>query len=236
MLVVFVLYALTLGTHVGEADTFEFQVVAPALGIAHPTGYPLYVILGKLFSLLPFGSMAFRVNLTSAVAATLAAVVVYAVTARLGGRRLVAFTAALAFASAHVMWSQSIVAEVYALNALIAGLLLALLIDLLSDRSSADAHYVAGPLFLLIGLGISHHLTTILLLPAAALAIWIARPRLPIGRGLGLLPIGAQHQVPARGALLVRRHGREGPPRDVLHVPQGLPRHATASVAIRTFS
>ena len=180
MLVVFVLYALTLGTHVGEADTFEFQVVAPALGIAHPTGYPLYVILGKLFSLLPFGSMAFRVNLTSAVAATLAAVVVYAVTARLGGRRLVAFTAALAFASAHVMWSQSIVAEVYALNALIAGLLLALLIDLLSDRSSADAHYVAGPLFLLIGLGISHHLTTILLLPAAALAIWIARPRLPV--------------------------------------------------------
>ncbi len=180
MLVVFVLYALTLGTHVGEADTFEFQVVAPALGIAHPTGYPLYVILGKLFSLLPFGSMAFRVNLTSAVTATLAAVVVYAVTARLGGRRLVAFTAALAFASTYVMWSQSIVAEVYALNALIAGLLLALLIDLLSDRTSADARYIVGPLFLLMGLGISHHLTTILLLPAAALAIWIARPRLPV--------------------------------------------------------
>jgi hypothetical protein len=78
------------------------------------------------------------------------------------------------------MWSQSIVAEVYALNALIAGLLLALLIDLMSDRTSADAHYIVGPLFLLMGLGISHHLTTILLLPAVALAIWIARPRLPI--------------------------------------------------------
>ena len=198
MLIVFATYGLTLDTHVGEADTFEFQVVAPALGIAHPTGYPLYVMLGKLFSLLPFGSMAFRVNLTSAVTGTLAAVVVYALVARLGGRRLVAFVAALAFASAHVMWSQSIVAEVYALNALIAGLTLALLIDLLSDRAGArfapapdginrgpaPPIYMVGPLFLLMGLGISHHLTAILLLPAAALAILIARPRLPIRASL----------------------------------------------------
>jgi hypothetical protein len=124
--------------------------------------------------------MALRVNLTSAVMATLATVVVYALAARLGGRRRVALVAALAFSSTVVVWSQSVVAEVYALNALIAGLLLALLIDLLSDRTLADAHYIVGPLFLLMGLGISHHLTTILLLPAAALAILIARPRLPI--------------------------------------------------------
>ena len=189
MLIVFTAYALTLGTHAGEADSFEFQVVAPALGIAHPTGYPLYVMLGKLFSLLPFGSMALRVNLTSAVAATLAAAVVYALVARLGRRRLVAFAAALSFASTRVVWSQSIVAEVYALNVLIAGLMLALLVDLLSDRAGgrfapAPTIHVVGPLFLLLGLGITHHLTTILLLPAVALAIAIARPRLPIRASL----------------------------------------------------
>ena len=37
-----------MGRTVGSADTFEFQVIAPQLGIAHPTGYPLYLILGKL--------------------------------------------------------------------------------------------------------------------------------------------------------------------------------------------
>ena len=69
---VFALYLLTLGTHVGRADTFEFQVVMPQLGIAHPTGYPLFILIGKVFSLLPLGSMAFRVNLLSAIFATAA--------------------------------------------------------------------------------------------------------------------------------------------------------------------
>ena len=73
------LYLLTLGTHVGRADTFEFQVVAPQLGIAHPTGYPLFVLIGKIFSLLPLGSMAFRVNLASAIFATAAVMVIYRV-------------------------------------------------------------------------------------------------------------------------------------------------------------
>ena len=56
-------YLLTMPDTVGSADTFEFQVVIPQLGIAHPTGYPLYLLLGRLFTLLPLGSVAWRVNL-----------------------------------------------------------------------------------------------------------------------------------------------------------------------------
>ena len=52
------LYLRTLGPTVGQADTFEFQVIAPTWGVAHPTGYPLYILCGKLFSLLPLGSVA----------------------------------------------------------------------------------------------------------------------------------------------------------------------------------
>ena len=48
-------------------DSLEFQLVTYQLGIAHPTGYPLYTILGKLFTLLPAGNVAYRVNLMSAV-------------------------------------------------------------------------------------------------------------------------------------------------------------------------
>ncbi len=55
-------------------DSLEFQLVTYQLGIAHPTGYPLYTLLGKLFTLLPAGNVAYRVNLMSAVfgAATVA--------------------------------------------------------------------------------------------------------------------------------------------------------------------
>ena len=200
-LLVFAIYVRTLGVHVGAADTFEFQVVAPTLGVAHPTGYPLYILVGKLFSLLPIGSMAFRVNLTSAVFATAATVMAYALLARLSRRRLVAFIAALAFAVSGVLWSQAVEAEVYALNVLIVGMVLALCIDLMSVRAPAlpaagradDTPYIVGTLFLTLGLGISHHLTAILLLPAFALAVLIARPRLrlrAIAISLGLFALG----------------------------------------------
>ncbi|MFN8455816.1 MAG: DUF2723 domain-containing protein [Anaerolineae bacterium] len=47
-------------------DSLEFQLVTYQLGIAHPTGYPLYTLLGKLFTFLPIGNVAYRVNLMSA--------------------------------------------------------------------------------------------------------------------------------------------------------------------------
>ncbi|MBK9054282.1 MAG: DUF2723 domain-containing protein [Chloroflexi bacterium] len=72
-----ILYLLTLGRTVGKADTFEFQVVAPQLGIAHPTGYPLYLLLGKLWTLIPIGSVAWRLNLGTALYAAAAAGLLY---------------------------------------------------------------------------------------------------------------------------------------------------------------
>ena len=77
------LYLRTLGPTVGQADTFEFQVVAPTLGVAHPTGYPLYILCGKLFSLLPLGSIAWRVNLSSTVFAVAAVLFVYRLVLRI---------------------------------------------------------------------------------------------------------------------------------------------------------
>ncbi|MBI2856242.1 MAG: DUF2723 domain-containing protein, partial [Chloroflexi bacterium] len=53
-------------------DMGEFALSSHALGIGHNTGYPLYMMLGKLFTFLPLGDIAFRVNLMSAVFAALA--------------------------------------------------------------------------------------------------------------------------------------------------------------------
>src|SRR5512139_2819574 len=96
-------------------DSLEFQVVLPTLGIAHPSGYPLYTLAGKLATfLIPFRDPAGRANLFSAVAAAIAVGMLYAVARRLAGNRLAAALAVSAFAISPVWWSQSTIAEVYA--------------------------------------------------------------------------------------------------------------------------
>src|SRR5690349_15544120 len=67
MVAALALYVATLAPSVMPGDYAEFQFCAAILGIPHPTGYPLYVLLGKLFTLLPVGDVAYRVNLSSAV-------------------------------------------------------------------------------------------------------------------------------------------------------------------------
>ena len=67
---VFVLYLATLARHILFGDPTEFTFVANVLGIAHPPGYVFTTIMGKLFqTLIPFGTIPWRMHLLSAVAA-----------------------------------------------------------------------------------------------------------------------------------------------------------------------
>ncbi len=209
-LVTFALYLRTLLLSVGVADTFEFQVVVPLLRVAHPTGYPLYVLLGKLFTLLPLGNVAWRVNLASAVFATAAVLVLYAIILRLTGRWLPALLAALALAFSFTFWSQAIVAEVYALH----NLLVAIILWLLLGRPEARRWQAT---FFLVGLSLTNHLTTALLLPAVALALLWDRPRLSlkdwlVAGGLLLLGLSVYLFIPLRWPAL--NQGEWMSPRD----------------------
>lgn len=194
------LYLKTLGRAVGQADTFEFQVVAPTLGIAHPTGYPLFILLGKLFSLLPTGSVAWRVNLTSAVAAIATLAILYRLALRITLQPLVAMLVALALAFSRVFWSQAIVAEVYTLNLFFVSTVLLLLWQLLTEETHPST---VSWLAFLLGLSLTNHLTTVLLLPAVALALLSAQSRLD-GRqwaravGLFLLGLSVYAYIPLR--------------------------------------
>src|SRR5690606_8277974 len=87
------------------------------LGVAHNPGYPLYVLLTHPFSYLPIGSLAYRINLFSALCAAIAVALVFLIARRLGCRRTVSAAAALGLAFGQVFWSQAIIAEVYALDA-----------------------------------------------------------------------------------------------------------------------
>jgi hypothetical protein len=162
------LYVATLLPGVGAGDTAEFQRVLPTLGVAHPTGYPLYTILGWLWSWLPLGTPAWRISLFSAASAALAVGVVYLVAGAIGQARAIAAGAALALAASRTFWSQATIAEVYALAGLIQALLL---LALLRWRAGRWPLWVAG---LLLGLGLAHHRTIVLMLPGALLFVLLA--------------------------------------------------------------
>jgi hypothetical protein len=176
-LLLFPVYLLTMSHAVGEADTFEFQVVAPSLGIAHPTGYPLYLLIGKLFSFFPVSTVAWRVNLASAVFAVAAACVLYMIAFRMLRRPLPSLVGAVALGLVPIFWSQAIIAEVYTLHALIVAIALRLMIRILDEqqnkvdvgrRTVGDNRKVLIALAFVLGLGLTNHLTTLFLLPPAA--------------------------------------------------------------------
>ena len=74
-LVALVMYSWTLAPTVTLTDSGELIVAAYGLGVAHPPGFPLWVMLAHLASLVPVGSVAVRINLSSAIFAAFASAV-----------------------------------------------------------------------------------------------------------------------------------------------------------------
>ncbi|MFH1453231.1 MAG: DUF2723 domain-containing protein [Armatimonadota bacterium] len=112
-----VIYIFTLCPVTYTQDTAEFAAGPYVLGVVHPPGYPIYCILGKLFTFIPFGSIAVRVNFMSGFWAALTGLFLFLLIYRLTKKIEVSFASAMLFCFAGTFWSQSVVAEVYTLNA-----------------------------------------------------------------------------------------------------------------------
>ncbi len=158
---VLLVYFLTLSPLIYIEDSSEFIATAAALGIPHPTGYPLYIILGKIFSFLPFGSIPWRINLLSAVLAAAAVMVLFLLIYHLTKNKFISFASSLIFAFSTIWWSQSVIAEVYTLHTFLG--LLAIYLFLVG-REKGSPKYWYGSVFLL-GLGSSNHPLLIFILP-----------------------------------------------------------------------
>lgn len=200
VLMTLALYLRTLSPTIGQADSFEFQVVAYKLGVAHPTGYPLYILLGKMFTFLPIGDIAYRVNLISPIGASLAALFLFLFVRRLIRSRWAALCSAFTFAFAQTLWSQAVIAEVYTLNVLFVVLILYLLLRW-RDGHTASLRLLA----FVLGLSLTNHLTMVLLLPPVSLFIlWTEPEILRRGRlwlvllGLFLLGLAVDLYIPLR--------------------------------------
>jgi 4-amino-4-deoxy-L-arabinose transferase-like glycosyltransferase len=108
------LYVRTLASGVLPGDSGEFQVLAYQVGITHNTGYPVYILLAKLFiTLVPAGSVAYRVNLFSAFMGALAVGGVYLSAKVLSRSTWAALVGALALTVSYTLWSQAVIAEIY---------------------------------------------------------------------------------------------------------------------------
>ncbi len=194
---ILLVYAVCLPPTVTLEDSGNFLMISAHLGIGHPPGYPLYSLLGKLFTLLPFGSIAFRVHLLSAVLGALACGVAGWIVCGLTREWFWGCVAALALGFSDIFWSQSIIAEVYSLHCLLFLLSLALALELRSRASEPEAarKLLAG-FGLVYGLAVSNHwVLTGVATPLLLLVLWGARrsvlrelPRLVVAFALGLLP------------------------------------------------
>ena len=124
-------YLLTVSHAVGRADTFEFQVVAPQLGIAHPTGYPLFLLLGKLFTYLPISTVAWRLNFAATLYGLIALSLLFVSAYWILKRPLPALLGVVLIGLTPTFWREAIEAEVYTLHAIFVAVALWLTLRLL---------------------------------------------------------------------------------------------------------
>ena len=157
-------YVRTLAHGVYGFDSAELATGAYTLGIVHPTGYPTYLMVAKLFTLLPFEDVAYRVNLLSAVLGAATVWLLARLATRISGRRGAARIGAGMLSFAYSFWSMSIVAEVYTLHTALVALCL-LLLDQWLEKD--DTRYLYG-LALAFGLSLTNYISAILFVPIFA--------------------------------------------------------------------
>jgi hypothetical protein len=167
-LVVFLVYVRTVYPGVfGLGDAAKFSFVGKVLGTPHAPGYPLYVLVSHLFSYLPIGSLAYRMNILSAVLASVAVGFAYLAARVLGISRIAAVSTVLALGFGRAFWSKALYAKGYTLNAALvcAGVLMLLT----WGRTRHIRHlYWAIAIF---ALSIGNHLVVISLVPALVLYV-----------------------------------------------------------------
>jgi hypothetical protein len=187
----FIVYIATLAPSIALGDSGELAAAAATLGVGHPSGYPLAMLLGQLFTLAPAAGAAWKVNLASAFAATGAAFILFLILRELfvswrpempARAAVSAAAAALAFAFGRTAWSQAVITEVYAVAALASAAVLYSGWRYVRDKDPRWAYAAA----LAGGLALGAHFSSLLVTAPTAVFILITAGRRVSWRGLWL--------------------------------------------------
>lgn len=135
-LLTFALYFYSAPPHTTMEDASEFILTAHSLGLPHPPGYPLYTIIAHVFSFIPFLSPALKIALLSLLLLVASGFLLGRVVCRLSSNAYGGCLTFLLFALSTPVWSQAIVAEVYASHAFLMLLLFDLALGLRESTKS----------------------------------------------------------------------------------------------------
>ncbi len=182
----FLLYLITISPETAMWDTSEYITAAYTLGLPHPPGNPFFVLIGRVFAVLPIApSVAMRINLLAAVSSATAAGMWFLITERVlvgwfdkRWQRIIGGSlAVLIGATAFTVWSQSVVNEkVYTVS--LAGLAICawLTVRWCDDPDGPKSDRLLILIAYLSGLGYANHMAGMLAVPAVAIAVLIRRP------------------------------------------------------------
>jgi hypothetical protein len=166
---VLTVYLLTLNPGVQGGDPGELQFVPYILSMPHPTGTPLYILLGKVWTLLPLGpGAAWRMTLLAAVSATCAVILVYQTVYTTYRHVVPALAAGLSLGIGLTFWEQALLADKYAFNATMVALVLYLALRWRQTRSPRTLDLLA----VTYGLSLTHHRTMSLFAPLLLAYVW----------------------------------------------------------------
>ena len=189
-LLTFVVYFDTMAPTVSYWDCGEFIAVSHTLGVPHPPGSPFFLLLGRIFSMLPFSDdIAFRVNIISPLVSALAVMLLYlsivkVVTHWRGEIKnisdsLIVFgggvSGALAFAFTDSHWFNAVEAEVYAFSTFFTAIVVWLIL-LWNEKADQKGHerYLLIIAYM-IGLATGLHLLNLLAIPFITLIIYFRK-------------------------------------------------------------
>lgn len=182
---VFIIYLTTLASTVIHLDVGELATVQSTLGIAHPTGYPLFTIVGYLFTKLLFPFRQIDVlNLLAAIYCALAVwvlvklnfLVLNKITKQTSSKRKKQFeiteeqkliassVVGLIIGFSKTFWFQSTSVEVYSLHLFLMSLILFFTVTAYYSNEKKHWYFLA----IFLALGFSNHMTTVLLIPGIA--------------------------------------------------------------------
>ena len=167
-IITFGIYVHNISPSVFGGDSGDFLSAILTNGVPHPSGYPLYTIIGILFNKLPLGNTtAWRIGLSSAFFASLAVIFVYLTSLELTKKRIIAAISSLTLAFLYPFWIYAEVAEVFSLHCFFILLIVFLILKYI--RLKKDKYLLFLAFFL--GLSLTNNLTILLLFPAVGLSI-----------------------------------------------------------------
>ena len=161
LIIAFLFYCLTLAPTIigGDSSQLAINVAQLNLHFGNASDHPLYIIIGRLFSLLPF-ELAYSMNIMSAFFGAFSIMLIYLIIKKISGSHFPAAFGALSLMVSHTFWQHSVIAEVYTLH----GFFLSLLIYLTVIKSENRFIKYSVPFIFLIGT--CNHLILVTTIPA----------------------------------------------------------------------